>query len=493
MSETNNQNQSTSGEIKDVAQDALNVAGSARKGKRIAEDVMNGEGMAGKIADIIQKGLSNQTATSAMATGSGATMGGAAGSSVAGGAAGGGTAAAGTTASTATAGTAATAAGGAAGGAAAGSVVPVAGTIIGAIVGLAAAAAKNASKDENSGTMMFIIILISASLLSAGAFLFLGCGTILTKGIAGMIAQHQEAEFAEDEDNEYNVAQSSKNYEEDSYPILGEGEEKYEYEYKLPLHHALSLFIYGPPNAVNGENKEDPINQEEKEKIKEEQDGTTFNEEEIENLLDQLKDADLENLDNEALKEALKNSGLGLSQDQIASLTAAYTALMKEFGNPTLAIGIMANIVHEGVIGQAQKGSQNGAFSGKILNNLTALQQYKNLYGAQSGHAFGMIQWDADRQSKLLDIYIKAAEKAPGGELTSAQMAAIETQFMINELKGTEKRAYNAAIKAKSPREAAVIIMQQYERCSENKTQKKIKQRGDTGPSIEKVLRDIIK
>ena len=232
------------------------------------------------------------------------------------------------------------------------------------------------------------------------------------------------------------------------------------------MHHALSLFVYGPPNAVGGEEQE-PMGEEEKKKKNDELNGKLFDEQEIEDLLDQLEDADLENLDNEALKEALKISGLGLSQDKIASLTAAYTALMKEFGNPTLALGIMANIVHEGVIGQAQKGSQNGVFSGKILNNLTALQQYKELYGGKS--------------------------KAPGGELTPAQMAAIETKFMINELKGSEKRAYNEAIKAQNPREAAVIIMQKYERCSECNTQKKIKQRGDTAPSIEKVLRDIIK
>ena len=158
-------------------------------------------------------------------------------------------------------------------------------------------------------------------------------------------------------------------------------------------------------------------------------------------------------------------------------MTSAYEAIMKAFPDqPMLAVGIMSNIVHEGSFGLTQGDYQT-------LNTLDALLAFKANHYNDSGHAFGMCQWDSGRKSGLLDKYIEVAQQS-GGTLTTEQMAQIECSYLIEELQTTEKKAAQKISQASSASEATIAAASWFERCAEEHRQ----ERGPTGSTVERLI-----
>lgn len=146
----------------------------------------------------------------------------------------------------------ATAGGGAVSGAASGSVVPVLGTIIGAVIGLVAGGVASKIKQSNGNEDGSVVTISIASIVALVfspilflIFIVVLCGTILSKGIDGNVAIHQETEFQEDYmlTNGEGVGDAGHLYEEDSRELD-------EYNFTYPLNHGIQLYIYGPPEEV---------------------------------------------------------------------------------------------------------------------------------------------------------------------------------------------------------------------------------------------------
>ncbi len=164
-------------------------------------------------------------------------------------------------------------------------------------------------------------------------------------------------------------------------------------------------------------------------------------------------DLDFSELSDSAIYQALIDAGY--TPDKAAAMSAAYSALVNSGYSSTFAIGFMANIAHEGTLGGVQGGG--------TLTTLAQLQAFNAAHRNDSGHAFGMCQWDSGRKGALLDAYIAAAQ-ANGGSLTPAQMAQIECSYLISELRSSESKAAQKIAAAKTPAEAAEACQKWFER-----------------------------
>lgn len=97
--------------------------------------------------------------------------------------------------------------------------------------------------------------------------------------------------------------------------------------------------------------------------------------------------------------------------------------------------------------------------SAGIVGNLSAESDFNTGAVNKTSGAFGLAQWLGDRKKSL----IKFAKKE-GKSLTDPTLQA---DFIVHELKTTEKEAYNKLLKTKTPQEAAAVFGKHYERPSD--------------------------
>ena len=210
--------------------------------------------------------------------------------------------------------------------------------------------------------------------------------------------------------------------------------------------------MYGPPNAKGGETEDT-----------------------LEDTLIVGSFEGLGSLDNEEVYNRL--IAAGFNQNKAKAMTAAYVALSEAFPNsPQITIGILSNINSEGWLGLTQGDYQT-------LDTLDELLAFKAKHYNDGGHALGMCQWDGGRKAGLLDRYIAEAQ-ASGGTLSQEQMARIETSYLVEELRGSESRAYSQIMTASNPHEAAILTAKYFERCNA----KYVDQRGSGGVRIAEAL-----
>lgn len=127
-------------------------------------------------------------------------------------------------------------------GAAAGTAAGPVGIAIGAAVATGSQLLKKFSisideKDTNSPKISIVTIIACALL-----FLFILCGTLISKGISGMFSIGHETEFEQDVAEGKGMAPAGEQYMEGTDP------DTLTYDYSLPLRNTINMYVYGTEN-----------------------------------------------------------------------------------------------------------------------------------------------------------------------------------------------------------------------------------------------------
>ncbi len=111
----------------------------------------------------------------------------------------------------------------------------------------------------------------------------------------------------------------------------------------------------------------------------------------------------------------------------------AYNYLIKSGYNPTIAAGLVGNFIHESGLDTGIEGDK----------------------GLKGGSSYGIAQW---REGRLVGLQNYAKNKKKDWRDIDVQL-----DYVSYELKNSHKHVWNKLQYAKTPEEAATIVMKQYE------------------------------
>lgn len=159
----------------------------------------------------------------------------------------------------------------------------------------------------------------------------------------------------------------------------------------------------------------------------------------------------------------------GYNKDKAYAMAAAYGATSSKYGH-NFAVGLMANILHEGKPGQIEGnwGSPYWNAPGvsqavrdlnyKVISNVSMVDTLLTIPSGVDGIGVGSIQWSGSRRPGILNLY-----KSRATQYSQAELGAIDVQYMIQEFAGGFA-GVPSACSGKSAAECASIICKQYER-----------------------------
>lgn len=180
----------------------------------------------------------------------------------------------------------------------------------------------------------------------------------------------------------------------------------------------------------------------------------------------------------------------GYPQDKAYAMSVAYGATEPKYGR-NFAIGMMANIAHEGKFGQLEYKSKAGywsqanaqilALQGKVISSREMAETWFNNVPNVSGFGVGAIQWSSPgRRTGILNSYLAKATS-----YSQEDLGAIEVAYMVSELSGGYA-SVPASCVGKSSAECASTICSMYEK--PDKTSYRAGIRAQTAAKLDQIL-----
>lgn len=184
----------------------------------------------------------------------------------------------------------------------------------------------------------------------------------------------------------------------------------------------------------------------------------------------------------------LMNSGYS---NKAYAMAAAYGATSGVYGH-NFAVGLMANIYHEGAPGQIEGdwGSSYWddprvsdavrALNYKVITNVSMVNTMLTVPGDLKGIGIGSIQWSGGRRVGILNLY-----KSRASTYSADELGAIEVEYMLQELAGSYA-GVPSKCSGKSASDCASIICKDYESPANENQQAVI--RAETARKLEALL-----